>query len=168
MVRSCLVSPGELCYGKCLQQKWIPVLRENAPRWESAYDYHLYLHPKRDLSCPAITIKTTTPGAGATVRPAARAARAFLGDLRRNSPSAVLRAKRKASAARMPESATIARRAAMTVMRRGPAVIDRMATGRREAARARSVHSGRAKTAATSARTRHVVTGQSVTAAIAR
>src|ERR1700743_2523562 len=28
---SCLVSSGELCYGRCLQQKWIPVLRENAP-----------------------------------------------------------------------------------------------------------------------------------------
>src|SRR6202041_61994 len=114
-------------YGRCLQQKWIPVLRENAPRRESAYDRHLYLHPKRDLSCPATTIKTTTPGAGATVRPAAKAARAFLGGLTRNSPSADLRARRKASGARMPESATIVRRAAMTAMRRGPAVIDRMA-----------------------------------------
>ena len=84
-----------------------------------AHDRHLYLHPKRDLSCPATTIKTTIPGAGATVPRAARAARASLGGPTRNSPSAVLRARRKASGVRMPESATIVRRAAKTAMRRG-------------------------------------------------
>src|SRR6202041_3698694 len=117
-------------YGRCPPQKWIPVLRENSPRRESAYDRHLYLHPKRDLSCPATTIKTTTPGAGATVHPAAKAARAFLGGLRRNSPSAVLRARRKASGVPMPESVTIAPRAVTTAMRRGLAVIARLPIGR--------------------------------------
>ena len=43
------------------------------------------------------------------------------------------------------QSATVVRRAAKTAMRRGLGVIGRMATGHREAARARSVRSGRAK-----------------------
>jgi hypothetical protein len=50
----------------------------------------------------------------------------------------------------------------MTAMRRGPVVI-----GRREAARARSVHSGRGKIAATNVHTRRAVTGRAVIAAIA-
>src|ERR1700761_6301534 len=122
-----------------------------------AHDRHLYPHPKRDLSCPATTTKTTTLGAGATVRLAARAARAFLGGLRRNSPNAVLRARPKVSAVRTPESVTIVRRAAMTAMRRGPVAIGLMAIGRREAAMVRNARSGRAKTVpATSGRTRRV------------
>src|SRR4030081_464100 len=36
MVRSCLVTLVKLCYWKPIQQKWIPVLRETAPRAKSA------------------------------------------------------------------------------------------------------------------------------------
>src|ERR1700735_4118814 len=77
-------------------------LRENAPPRKRTHDRHFYLHPKRVPSCPATTTKTTTLGAGATVRPAARAAQASLGDLTRSSPSAASPARRKVNGAPMP------------------------------------------------------------------
>src|ERR1700744_1558980 len=43
---SCLVSSGEVCYGRSLQQKSIQILRETEPLGKRAHDRHLYLHPK--------------------------------------------------------------------------------------------------------------------------
>ena len=107
--------------------------------------------------------KNNDSRAGATVRPAARAARAFLGGQRRNSPSAALAARRTASGGPMPAIAKIVRRAATTAMRRVGAATGRLPIGRRAAAMAKSVRSGRVKTvAATSVRTRRAGTGRIV------
>src|SRR5947207_809062 len=59
----------------CPRSTWLPI--------------HLY--PKRDLSCPATKIKTTIRAAGVIGPSAARAAPVQPGDLRKSSPSAVLR-----------------------------------------------------------------------------
>src|SRR6266700_3891341 len=141
-----------------IQQKWIPVLRDNAPQAERApvivvpadphqSDLPFHLHPKRDHSCPAITIKTTLPrAAGVIGHPAARAAPARHAGPTRNSPSAIsperatarsgptppsptARSPIPARANPMPASAKVLRRAAMVTRR---AVI--MATRRVHAA----------------------------------
>src|SRR5882757_10917463 len=101
-----------------IQQKWIPVLRDNAPRAERApvivvpadphqSDLPFHLHPKRDHSCPAITIKTTLPrAAGVIGHPAARAAPARHAGPTRNSPSAISPERATARSGPTPASPT--------------------------------------------------------------
>src|SRR6266700_7796122 len=103
-----------------IQQKWIPVLRDNAPQAERApvivvpadphqSDLPFHLHPKRDHSCPAITIKTTLPrAAGVIGHPAARAAPARHAGPTRNSPSAISPARATARSGLTPPSPTLA------------------------------------------------------------
>src|SRR5882757_8696841 len=103
-----------------IQQKWIPVLRDNAPRAERApvivvpadplqSDLPFHLHPKRDHSCPAITIKTMLPrAAGVIGHPAAKAAPARHAGPTRNSPSAISPARATARSGLTPPSPTAA------------------------------------------------------------
>ena len=102
-----------------LQQKWIPVLRENAARTKSARFVAMPILsllsafssvPKRAPSCPATATKTTIPRAAGVIAPAAaRAVRARRGGRTRSSPNAALSTRAMAaSAGLMPQSPTAA------------------------------------------------------------
>src|SRR5580698_7254586 len=113
-----------------LQQKWIPVLRENAARIRSAFitvlvALHFHLHRNERLSCPATMTKTTILGVigravAARVAPAAKAAPVRRGGQKRNSPSAALPARTMAVSASLTQGSarTVVRRAANSAIGR--------------------------------------------------
>ena len=115
-----------------LQQKWIPVLRENAPRFSRArMHFDLSLASETRPFMPRDNDKDND-SRGRRDRPSGGKGRSgVLGDPRRNSPSAVLQAKRKASGAPMPASAMIADRAVTTALRHVRAVTGRIVTATR-------------------------------------
>src|SRR5580704_11409896 len=96
-----------------LQQKWIPVLRENAARIRSAFitmlvALHFHLHRNERLSCPATMTKTTIPGVigravAARAALAVKAAPERRGGQKRSSPNAALPARTRAANASLTQ-----------------------------------------------------------------